>query len=150
VHLVKHYYKKKKFCVITPYDAQRNLLQRALKSESLPSDNVYNVDSFQGNEAEYILLSIVRTQKPGFLTSQNRVNVMLTRCKRGLIIVSNRSFIHLPSVQDTLLGKMCTYWEREFGEGRTWRSANDVMNKRAILPPHSVPKVDLSLDGLAI
>jgi superfamily I DNA and/or RNA helicase len=97
---VRDYYQNEKFYVITPYDdVQRNLIQETLKSESLPFDNVYNVDSFQGlpllfvsdprphityrmilfkgNEADHILLSIVRIDKPGFLTSQNRVNVII-------------------------------------------------------------------------
>lgn len=48
VHIVRHYYAKKNYCVITPYDAQRSELEKALKAEGLKWDNVYNVDSFQG------------------------------------------------------------------------------------------------------
>ncbi|KAF9558500.1 P-loop containing nucleoside triphosphate hydrolase protein [Agrocybe pediades] len=49
VHLVKNYYKDKKFTVITPYDAQRAAIQQALQSEKLPWESVYNIDSFQGD-----------------------------------------------------------------------------------------------------
>jgi len=48
IHLVKHYYRKLEFCVITPYDAQRAEIHRQLEAENLPCDTVYNVDSFQG------------------------------------------------------------------------------------------------------
>jgi len=48
VHLVRHYYQHKDFCVITPYDAQRAALEKQLKAEGLPWERVFNVDSFQG------------------------------------------------------------------------------------------------------
>lgn len=42
-------YKLKSFRIITPYDAQRSLIEKMLKSEDLPwKDKVFNVDSFQG------------------------------------------------------------------------------------------------------
>lgn len=48
VHLIRHYYRERDFCVITPYDAQRAAIQKRLKAERLPHDRVFNVDSFQG------------------------------------------------------------------------------------------------------
>ena len=40
---------RKNFRIITPYDAQRNLIERQLKAANLPwEDKCYNVDSFQG------------------------------------------------------------------------------------------------------
>ena len=50
VRLVKQYYNKEDFCVITPYDAQRAAISMQLKKEKddLRSDRVFNVDSFQG------------------------------------------------------------------------------------------------------
>ena len=48
VHLVHHYYQHRDFCVITPYDAQRAALEKQLKTEGLPWERVFNVDSFQG------------------------------------------------------------------------------------------------------
>jgi hypothetical protein len=36
------------FCIITFYDPQRAAITKALKDEGLPSERVYNVDSFQG------------------------------------------------------------------------------------------------------
>ncbi|KAF8962214.1 P-loop containing nucleoside triphosphate hydrolase protein [Flammula alnicola] len=50
VHLVRYYYQGRNFCVITPYDAQRAAIETALKSENLPWNSVYNLDSFQGEE----------------------------------------------------------------------------------------------------
>lgn len=140
VHLVRKYYSGKNYCIITPYDGQRGLLQDELKREGLRWDNVFNVDSFQGNEADYILISIVRTEKPGFLTSEQRVNVMLTRCKEGMVIVSGRAFLHKPNVKKTLLGRLCNYWEEQHGgKDATWRGWRDVAEGRASLPGGDSP-----------
>lgn len=46
--LVRLYYQYEKFCVITPYDAQRSAIEKQLKSEFLPWQHVFSVDSFQG------------------------------------------------------------------------------------------------------
>lgn len=40
-------------------------------------DKCFNVDSFQGNEAEYIIISLVRTEKIGFLSNNRRANVLV-------------------------------------------------------------------------
>ncbi|KAH8115121.1 AAA domain-containing protein [Phellopilus nigrolimitatus] len=132
--LVRRYYKKKDFCIITPYDGQRSALQKALKDLHLPWENVFNVDSFQGNEAPYVLVSVVRTKGPGFLKSQNRVNVMLTRCKAGMVIVSNRAFMRQNTVKKTLLGYLVTYWEEKVGKSNAWCDWRDVSDLRASLP----------------
>jgi len=90
----KYYLLEKSYRIITPYDAQRSQLESALKAEKLPwEDRCFNVDSFQGNEADYVILSLVRSEKLGFLKETRRVNVMLTRCKKGMIILTNRGFV---------------------------------------------------------
>ncbi|KAL1713377.1 AAA domain-containing protein, partial [Schizophyllum commune] len=86
----------KNFCVITPYDAQKAEIARDLQSVGLPSDRVFNVDSFQGNEADYVLVSMVRTENAGFLKSLPRLNVLLTRCRRGMVIVTSPTFLSGP------------------------------------------------------
>ncbi|KAL6300812.1 P-loop containing nucleoside triphosphate hydrolase protein, partial [Sparassis latifolia] len=47
VHLISHYYKEKKFVVVSPYDAQRTEIENQLKAAKLPWERVFNVDSFQ-------------------------------------------------------------------------------------------------------
>ncbi|KAI0653588.1 AAA domain-containing protein, partial [Cubamyces menziesii] len=99
----------KEFCIITPYDAQRAEIVRMLKMENLPWENVYNVDSFQGHEAPYVVISAVRTTAPGFLCARSRANVMLTRCERGMVLVSQRTFLRGPGAR-TLLGELARRW----------------------------------------
>ena len=49
VRIAQRYYQRKlEFCIITFYDPQRAAIIKALKAEDLPSERVYNVDSFQG------------------------------------------------------------------------------------------------------
>ncbi|KAL5478689.1 hypothetical protein ACEPAI_1966 [Sanghuangporus weigelae] len=133
-HLVRHYYKGKDYCIITPYDAQRNLLHKTMEAASLRYDNIYNVDSFQGNEADYVIVSVVRSMSPGFLKSRNRVNVMLTRCKLGMVIVTSRAFMQQGNVKGTLLGAMHQYWETNYGRQNTWRDWKAIAEGKAILP----------------
>lgn len=50
------------------------------------------VDKYQGEENEIILLSLVRSNKEakiGFLKTENRVCVALSRAKKALYIVGN-------------------------------------------------------------
>jgi len=56
---------------------------------------------------------------------------MLTRCKERLIIVTNRDFIHLPSVKETLLGEMCAFWEDSYGAKNTWLHYSKILDAPA-------------------
>jgi len=54
--------KKKDYRIISPYASQTDLILEKLKKEDMPwEDKCFNVDSFQGNEADYIIISLVRT-----------------------------------------------------------------------------------------
>lgn len=71
--------------LITPYAAQtRQLLAQASHRE------VHTVDSFQGREAETVILSIVRdgSKGLGFWADARRLTVALTRARTRLIIIA--------------------------------------------------------------
>ncbi|KIJ30351.1 hypothetical protein M422DRAFT_187254, partial [Sphaerobolus stellatus SS14] len=136
IHLVRKHYNSCNFVVITPYDAQRAALVAGLKGAHLLWEGrVFNVDSFQGNEADIVIVSAVRTSGPGFLQNLNRVNVMLTRCKMGMIIVTNRSFVYGRG-RKTLLGKLAKYWDKnESVPGKlNWVDWRRVAEEKAKLP----------------
>jgi len=86
---------QKDYQIITPYEDQRSTIEDHMRgTPGLDWENkCFNVDSFQGNEKDYIIISLVRTRELGFLTNLRRTNVMLTRCKKGMFIVSSRKFL---------------------------------------------------------
>jgi superfamily I DNA and/or RNA helicase len=54
--------KNKEYRIISPYAPQTGLILKRLKEEEMEwKDKCFNVDSFQGNEADYIIISLVRT-----------------------------------------------------------------------------------------
>lgn len=51
-----------------------------------------SVDNFQGEESDIIVISMVRSNKQGsigFLKEEQRVNVMLSRARHGMIVIGN-------------------------------------------------------------
>ena len=57
---------------------------------------VSTIDSFQGQEKEIVILSLVRSNdesKIGFLSDYRRMNVALTRAKEQLFVIGDSSTI---------------------------------------------------------
>ena len=74
--------------VITPYAGQQREIVASLGGDA--SDvRVGTVDGFQGQEADVVVLSCVRTQNLGFLADERRLNVALTRARRALLVVGD-------------------------------------------------------------
>ena len=67
---------------------------------------------------------------------------MLTRCKSGMVIVTNRVFLRTTGAQFTLLGGLVQYWTARHGESKTWTNWKDVVEAKANMPgvlgPHRV------------
>jgi hypothetical protein len=74
----------KNVIVISPYQAQCKLLKE-LKKDII----IHTVDSFQGNEAEAVILTTVRTSNLGFWSDYRRLNVAMTRAQHVLRVVGN-------------------------------------------------------------
>ncbi|GKT24544.1 Regulator of nonsense transcripts 1 homolog, partial [Aduncisulcus paluster] len=104
--------------VITPYSGQRQyIIQRSCSLPSVPPEifegvEVASVDEFQGREKEVIVLSCVRSDGSsdskkypiiGFLKDPRRLNVALTRARRGLIIVGNINMLSKEGLWNSLI-----------------------------------------------
>jgi hypothetical protein len=67
---------------------------------------------------------------PGFLKSQPRMNVALTRCKKGMVVVSDKCFLNQAG-KSTLLGKLWRTWSRHDAH---WISRKAMLNNSVALP----------------
>ncbi|RXW22846.1 hypothetical protein EST38_g3012 [Candolleomyces aberdarensis] len=97
--------------IITPYEGQT-------------TDKCFNVDSFQGNEEDYIVISLVRSRELGFLDNLRRTNVMLTRCKKGMFIITSRKFMDGVG-GNSLAGKLLSCLEDRLGD-RVWLTEEQI------------------------
>ena len=92
--------------VITFYDAQRVTIMNYLRDKSGPNIEIASVDSFQGREKDYIILSCVRSNLNsgvGFLGNYRRLNVAITRAKYGMIICGNANTLCKSRIWSSLL-----------------------------------------------
>uniref|UniRef100_A0A0D9W8R2 DNA replication ATP-dependent helicase/nuclease n=1 Tax=Leersia perrieri TaxID=77586 RepID=A0A0D9W8R2_9ORYZ len=77
--------------IITPYNAQANLIQQHVDA----SVEVHTIDKYQGRDKECIIVSFVRSSGnsrasgSSLLGDWHRINVVLTRAKKKLIMVGS-------------------------------------------------------------
>lgn len=113
--LSEHDPKKYSMGVITPYRAQLHLIQDELSHITKFSNTV---DSFQGQERDIIIISLVRSNDKGeigFLKDYRRMNVAMTRARMKLILIGDSATLG----QDDFYSRFLDYVERV----GTYRSA---------------------------
>lgn len=104
---------------ISPYAAQV-----AAAKDYLPAQmRISTIDSFQGQEKENIILSLVRSNDEGeigFLKDYRRMNVAITRAKEKLFVIGDSATIGADPFYNAFLeyveknGSYRTVWEFEF------------------------------------
>jgi superfamily I DNA and/or RNA helicase len=90
-------YNQKQITILTLYSGQllkiKNLIKNnVIYKEKMREVRFVNVDNYQGEENDIIILSLVRSNDSGqigFLKTSNRVCVALSRAKHGLFIFGN-------------------------------------------------------------
>lgn len=100
---------------ISPYNGQVQLAKEQLSSKV----RVSTIDSFQGQEKEVIILSLVRSNPEaiiGFLKDYRRMNVALTRAKERLFVIGDSSTIG----QDPFYAQFLEYVEEIGGYRSAW------------------------------
>lgn len=88
--------------IVTPYKGQVNLIKKIIRDRPglqkfRTGLEVESVDGFQGQEKEVIIFCAVRNNregKVGFLSDWRRLNVMLTRARRGCIVIGSKSTLN--------------------------------------------------------
>lgn len=83
-------YPASKIAILTTYNGQRELildvLERRCRWKFFGLPVVSTVDRFQGQQADFILLSLVRTEKVGHVRDVRRLIVALSRARLGLYL----------------------------------------------------------------
>lgn len=90
-HLINQGNEASSMTILTAYAAQAQLIKRRLKDRAI-NVRVAVLDNYQGEEADIILLSLVRSNSLkdiGFLSTENRIAVILSRARFGFYIVAN-------------------------------------------------------------
>ncbi|KAK4101149.1 hypothetical protein N658DRAFT_426189 [Parathielavia hyrcaniae] len=74
------------------------------KKQLVNTIRLATVDNFQGEEAKVIVVSLVRSnnnRKVGFLRTENRINVLLSRAQHGMYLIGNaETYQHVPMWAD--------------------------------------------------
>lgn len=98
--------------LLSPYHQQNNLLASELDARLTPF--IHTTDSFQGQEAEIVIVSLVRTNdapeedtinRIGHVASEQRANVLLSRARSLLIVVGD--FEHYSNTSRSVWPKVC-------------------------------------------
>ena len=97
----------RKIAVISPYKAQVQFLLSHLPK----GVNCKSVDGYQGGEAELVILSFVRSngftndkRSIGFLHDERRLNVAVSRARRGLICIGSAPTISKVDYLSDMIG----------------------------------------------
>ncbi|KJH51287.1 hypothetical protein DICVIV_02567 [Dictyocaulus viviparus] len=136
---------EKDIAIITPYYAQAVAIRDMADCEDL---SVNTVDSFQGQEREIVIFSMVRCNPGeviGFLQDERRLNVAITRAKRQFVLIGSARMMqsnrHLRSLLRTIrdIGKvygpgMMDAFEKEISNFRTlhYEDRNAAHEKRGL------------------
>ncbi|ELQ75827.1 DNA helicase [Trachipleistophora hominis] len=80
--------------VITPYAAQAQHIMRSIDMSTFRAHvQISTVDSFQGQERDVVVISMVRSnweKEIGFMDDVRRMNVAMTRCRMGMVMVGDK------------------------------------------------------------
>ncbi|CAG8027151.1 unnamed protein product [Penicillium salamii] len=90
---------------INASEATQSIGHRAIEKKTLLQTlRLATVDNFQGEEAKVIVVSLVRSnskRQVGFLRTENRINVLLSRAQHGMYLIGNTdTYVNVPMWAD--------------------------------------------------
>jgi helicase required for RNAi-mediated heterochromatin assembly 1 len=93
-YLVQNGHKTSEIVILATYTGQIQELEALAKNQPhLRGVKISTLDGFQGQEADIVLLSLVRSDGIGFLAEANRICVALSRARNGFYIVGNMKLL---------------------------------------------------------
>ncbi len=103
--------------IITPYRSQLSEIQ-----QNIVNADCNTVDSFQGQERDIIIISLVRSNENGeigFLSDYRRMNVAMTRAKKKLIVIGDSATLG----QDKFYNDFLDFVEQKASYRTAWEFA---------------------------
>ncbi|KAJ2082206.1 hypothetical protein H4R24_001776 [Coemansia sp. RSA 988] len=135
-------YPADRIAILTTYNGQRALIRDVLERRcgwlsyfGQPAA-VSTVDQFQGQQADYVLLSLVRTKNVGHIRDLRRLTVALSRARLGLYVFARRSLFEscfeLKHTMQKLLAngdrlELCN--QEHFDLDQVWAEDDDVLKE---------------------
>jgi len=138
-------YSADKISILTPYVGQRALIRDVLvrRCRDIPLFGmpriVTTVDKYQGEQNDYVILSLVRTKRVGYLRDIRRMTVAFSRARLGLYVLGRREVFEscfelreaFRRLQGTGEGKLelvtGEMWPTERAEGEKPEAATAIM-----------------------
>src|SRR5437868_9855212 len=133
-HLQRVGLEQLRVAVIAMYQDQVTQLRRELRMVALPGLAVDTVDAFEGEEADVVILSLVRSneaERIGFLKKAQRLNVAISRAKQLLVVVGDIETMTGREGQD-LYRPLLEHIEREgrvAGIGRSEEHTSELQSR---------------------
>ncbi|KAL4426727.1 hypothetical protein ABPG74_006099 [Tetrahymena malaccensis] len=109
--LKQRQYTSDQITILSMYLGQALMIKKLLNNnEDLKNIRVSTIDNYQGEENEIIILSLVRSsaKEMGFVKIENRINVSISRAKKGFIVLGNKN----------LLQTYNTLWKKIFDKAK--------------------------------
>eukprot|EP01127_Copromyxa_protea_P005293 TRINITY_DN15242_c0_g1_i1.p1 TRINITY_DN15242_c0_g1~~TRINITY_DN15242_c0_g1_i1.p1 ORF type:complete len:1415 (-),score=323.12 TRINITY_DN15242_c0_g1_i1:37-3777(-) len=102
-------YPADRITILTSYNGQKHLLRDVIERRCPPSSGfgrpkkITTVDRYQGQQNDYVLLSLVRTNTVGHIRDVRRLVVAMSRARLGLYVFCRKSlFAHCHELKNTL------------------------------------------------
>lgn len=137
-YLLMQGYEPSQITVLTGYSGQLSEMKKMMPKSVFEGVRATTVDNFQGEENDVILLSLVRSNTSGsigFLGTDNRVNVALSRAKHGLFVIGNFE----------LLEEKSRLWKKIVGDCRKY----DYLSNTLELYCQNHPKTKILVDKIS-
>lgn len=100
--------RQKTVAIITPYSAQKRLLKKLIhnlidkKNITTLDIKCDTVDSFQGQEADIVIYSVVRTKgRLDFVLDRRRLNVAISRTRENLYFIGHKEYLYNAETYET-------------------------------------------------
>ena len=126
--------------ILATYAGQRSLirdilLHRCSKNRLFGMPRIVaTVDKYQGEQNDYVILSLTRTHRPGFLRSIRRMTVAFSRARLGLYVLGRREILEQCPELGEFVRRLCP--EGRYPEGVTSAATDgesDVQQNRDTL-----------------